>query len=82
MVDSYKVVSVMGFDDLDEKDLKVYQYIKEHDFENYPWNTEQAAAYLGLSVEEVYQALSNLSKHIRDNIWIHYKDGHIRISAE
>ena len=72
----------MGFDDLNEIDLKVYEYIKAHDFENYPWDTEQAAAYLDIPEDEIYQSLTNLAKYIRDNIWIHYKDGHIRISAE
>lgn len=72
----------MGFEDLTEIDMKVYEYVRDHDFENYPWNTEQAAEYLDIPEEEIYEALSNLAKHIRDNIWIHYKDGHIRISAD
>ncbi len=72
----------MGFEDLTEIDMKVFEYVRDHDFENYPWNTAQAAEYLDIPEEEVLQALSNLAKHIRDNIWIHYKDGAIRISAE
>jgi len=72
----------MGFEDLTEIDLKVYEYVRDHDFENYPWNTEQAAEYLDIPEDEVLESLTNLAKHIRDNIWIHYKDGHIRISAE
>lgn len=72
----------MGFDELTEIDMMVYEYVRDHDFENYPWDTEQAAEYLDIPADEIYEALSNLAKHIRDNIWIHYKDGHIRISAD
>ena len=72
----------MTFEDLTETDIKVYEYIKEHDFENYPWNTEQASEYLDIPVDDVYESLHNLAKHIRDNIWIHYSEGHIRISAD
>ena len=72
----------MGFEDLTENDRKVYEYIKTRDFENNPWSTAQAARDLGMTEQEVYESLSNLAKHIRDNIWIHYRDGAIRISAE
>ena len=72
----------MGFEDLTELDRRVYEYIKRYDFETYKWNTPAAARELGATEQEVYQALCNLAKHVKDNIWIHYKDGGIRISAE
>jgi len=72
----------MSFDELSDLELRIFEYIKEHDFEHKKWRSAQAASDLGVSEEEVYQALSNMSKVIRDNIWIHYKDGGIRISVE
>jgi len=75
-------VSPMGFDDLTENDMEVYEYIKDNDFESHKWNTARAASDLDLTEDEVYESLSNLTKHIKDNIYLHYQDGGIRISAE
>lgn len=72
----------MGFDDLSEIDLAVYEYIKAGDFESEPWSTPAAAAALKLKDDEVYDSLHNLAKNIKDNIWIHYKGGKLRVSAE
>lgn len=72
----------MGFDDLTDTDKRLYEYIKDNDFESKKWNSEEAAEQLGVETEAVYRSLSNLSKHIRDSIYIHYKDGGIRVSAE
>jgi len=71
----------MAFTDLSENDRKVYEYIKNNDFESVPWSTAKAAKALGLKKDEVYESLSNLSKYIKNNIFIHYHDGAIRISA-
>ncbi len=72
----------MSFDDLNEVDLKVYEYIKAGDFESEPWSTPAAAKALKLKDDDVYEALHNLAKNVKDNIWIHYKDGKLRVSAE
>lgn len=72
----------MGFENLSEMDRKLYEYIKQRDFETYPWSTAQAARYLGVTEQDVYESLARLAKEIPDNIWIHYKDGAIRVSAE
>lgn len=72
----------MAFDDLTELDLKVYEYIKAGDFEAQPWSTPGAATALKLEPDQVYEALHNLAKHIRDSVWIHYKDGGLRVSAQ
>ncbi len=72
----------MALDDLTEVDRKVYEYIKAGDFEKQPWSTPAAATELDLEQGQVYESLHNLAKHIRDNVWIHYKDGGLRVSAE
>ena len=72
----------MSMDDLTELDRRVYEYIKERDFQTNKWSTPDTARKLGVSEDDVYQALSNLSKHIKDNIWIYYEDGGLRIVAE
>ena len=72
----------MPFADLTDKDRKLYEYIKAGDFETKKWSTPSAAKALGMSEDDVYEAMSNLSKHIKDNIWIYYKDGGLRVVAE
>lgn len=72
----------MAMDDLTDNDLKVYEYMKTYDFETYPWSTPDASEYLGMTEDEVYDSIANIAKHIKDNVWIHYKDGGLRISAE
>jgi predicted transcriptional regulator len=72
----------MAQEDLTELDMRVYQYIKLNDFATNKWSTPEAARSLGVEESEVYQSLANLSKHLKDKVWIYYKDGGLRIQAE
>lgn len=72
----------MAFTDLSDNDRKLYEYIKGGDFETKKWSTPTASRTLGMTEDDVYEAMANLSKHIKDNIWIYYKDGGLRVVAE
>lgn len=72
----------MAMKDLTDEERKVYQYVRDHDFGNYPWVTKDAAKELGMSEEKLYLALSELTKKIRDNFWIYYEDGSLRVVAD
>ena len=72
----------MTFDDLTELDKRLYEYIKANDFQTKKWSTADAARKLGVKEDDVYESLSNLTKHIKDNIWIYYEDGGLRVVAE
>ena len=72
----------MGMEDLTDMDKRVYEYLKAGDYESSKWNTKEAAKSLGIKEDEVYESLSNLAKHIKDKIWIYYKDGGLRIAVE
>jgi len=72
----------MSFKDLNENDKRLYEYIKAGDFTSKKWSTPEAAKKLGISEDEVYQSLTNLAKYIKDNIWIYYEDGGIRVVAD
>jgi len=72
----------MGMNDLEDFEKKLYEYIKENDFETKKWDSKETARHFGVEVDEIYTALSNMSKHIKDKIYIHYKDKGLRISAE
>ncbi len=72
----------MAMKDLTEIERKVYEYVRDHDFGNYPWITRENAKVLGMKEEDLYQSLSELTKKIRDNIWIYYDNGKLHIVAD
>ena len=72
----------MAFSDLTDKDRQLYEYIRVGDFETKKWSTPSVSKALGVSEDDVYESMSNLSKHIKDNIWIYYKNGGLRVVAE
>jgi hypothetical protein len=72
----------MGFDDLTEDELRLYEYIKAGDFQSRGWSSPEAAKKLGIPEEKIYEGLSNLAKHIKNNIWIYYENGEMHVVAE
>jgi hypothetical protein len=72
----------MGFENLSEFETKLYEYIKANDFQTKKWSTRDVARALHSTEDDIYKGLANLSKEIRDNIWIYYENGGIRIVAE
>lgn len=73
---------MMTFENLSPLEQRLYEYIKANDFQSRKWSTPEAARNLHASEDDIYKALSNLSKEIKDNIWIYYENGGIRIVAE
>ena len=72
----------MGMEDLSETDRKLYEYLKLGDYETNKWSTPDAAKKLGISEDDIYTSLSNLAKHLKDKVWIYYKNGGLRIATE
>jgi hypothetical protein len=72
----------VGEEELTDADRKLFDYIRAGDYETKPWSTPDAAAATGLGEKQIYESLSNLAKHMKGRIYIHYKDGSLRIQAE
>lgn len=72
----------MGFKDLTSLEMKVYEFVRDRDYHIRPWITSDAARELNISEEELYTAMSELSKKIRDNFWIYYDSGHLHVVAD
>ncbi|MEM4729494.1 MAG: hypothetical protein QXH42_07030 [Thermoplasmata archaeon] len=72
----------MGEEELTEAERRVFDYIRTRDFESKPWSTLEAARALGMEERAVYEALSNLAKHMKGRFYIYYKDGGLHIQAE
>lgn len=72
----------MAEEELTDADRKLFEYIRSGDFQARPWSTPEAAKATGLEEKQVYESLSNLSKHMKGRIYIYYKEGALRIQAE
>ena len=72
----------MAEEGLTELDRRVYEYIKLNDFEKNKWVTKDAARSLGVDEQAIYESLSNLTKFMKDKVWIYYKNGGLHIQAE
>ncbi|MDG6225334.1 MAG: hypothetical protein QCI82_07460 [Candidatus Thermoplasmatota archaeon] len=72
----------MVISDLTPFESRLYNYILSNDFETGPWITSRVAVAMGVSEEEIYKGLSELTKKIKDNIWIYYKAGELHVVAE
>jgi len=81
-IKNLSIWGVMALADLNELDKRLYEFIKVNDYESKKWSTPDVAKKLGVTEEEIYQSLANLTKHIKDNVWVYYKDGGLRVVAE
>jgi len=72
----------MAFDDLNKLESKLFIWLCKSDFEKVPWSTSKAAKAFNVKQEEIYEALSELTKKIPNQIQIYYENGSIRISAD
>jgi hypothetical protein len=72
----------VGEEELTEADRKLFEYLRAGEFETKAWSTPEAARAVGLEEKQIYESLSNLSKHMKGRIYIYYKDGGLRIQAE
>lgn len=72
----------MAFKDLTRTELRTYEHIRANDFSTRPWVTSIEARRLGIPEEEMYRVLSELTRKIKDNIWIYYEAGNLHIVAD
>ncbi|DAC24055.1 MAG TPA: hypothetical protein HA345_02285 [Candidatus Thalassarchaeaceae archaeon] len=74
----------MAMADLTKFEMRIFKWIclEDNDFVNNPWSTKKAAKAFKVDEDEVYDALAALTEKIPHHIYVHYKDGGIRIKAE
>ncbi len=72
----------MAIDDLNQLERRLYEWIKKSDFETVPWSSQRAADAFDVTEDEIREALAALTAKIPNNIYVHYSDGAVRISAE
>lgn len=69
-------------EDLNKLERRLYEWIKKSDFETVPWSSQRAADAFDVSEDEILEALAALTSKIPHNIYVHYNEGAIRVSAE
>ena len=72
----------MAFTDLTEFETRLFEWIRQSDFEGVAWKASRAAKAFKVTVEDINEALAALTSKVPHNIYVHYEDGAIRISAE
>ena len=73
--------SIMA-DDLTEFEVRVFEWIRQSDFEGVPWSTKTAAKSFKCSEDEIFEAVASLTKKVPTRIQIYYEDGNVHIAAE
>lgn len=69
-------------EELSEFEARLFEWIKQSDFESVSWSTKKAAKAFKVKDDEVYEALSALTRKIPKRIQLTYVDGNIHIAAE
>jgi|TARA_B100000131_G_scaffold169617_1_gene163875 hypothetical protein len=69
-------------DDLTDLEARLFEWIRQSDFETVPWSTPKAAKAFKVKQDEIYDALSALTRKVPKRIQISYKDGSLRVAAE
>ena len=62
----------MAYEDLTEFEMRLFEWIRQSDFEDVPWKASRAAKAFKVKVEEVNEALAALTSKIPNNIYVHY----------
>ncbi|HIF46097.1 MAG TPA: hypothetical protein EYQ73_04780 [Candidatus Poseidoniales archaeon] len=69
-------------EDLTDFELRLFEWIRQSDFEAVAWSTKSAAKSFKCKEDEIYQAVAALTKKIPNRIQVFYQDGSLRIAAE
>ena len=69
-------------EDLTELEARIFEWIRQSDFETVAWSTAKAARSFKVKQDEVYEAVAALTRKVPDRIQVFYKDGSVHIAAE
>jgi hypothetical protein len=68
--------------DLTEFELRLFEWIRQSDFETVAWSTKSAAKSFKCKESEIYEGVASLTKKLPSRIQIYYEDGNVHIAAE
>ena len=68
--------------ELSDLEARLFEWIRQSDFETVAWSTAKAAKAFKVKQDEIYEAVAALTKKVPKQIQVYYKDGHLHIAAE
>ena len=68
-------------EELTELEARLFEWIRQSDFETVAWSTAKAARSFKVKQDEVYEAVSALTRKVPDRIQVFYKNGAVHIAA-
>ena len=69
-------------DALSDLEARLFEWIRQSDFESVAWSTAKAAKAFKVEEDDIYKALAALTRKVPKRIQVSYKDGAIRVAAE
>ena len=67
---------------MSELEARLFEWIRQSDFETVPWSTANAAKAFKVKKDEIYEAVAGLTRKVPDRIHVFYKAGAVHIAAE
>ena len=67
---------------LTDFELRLFEWIRQSDFETVAWSTKKAAKSFKCKEDEIYQGVASLTKKMPNRIQIYYEEGNLHIAAE
>ena len=74
--------AVFMAEELTELEARIFEWIRQSDFESVAWSTPKAAKSFKVKEDEVYEAVAALTRKVPDRIQVFYKQGSLHIAAE
>ena len=68
--------------DLTEFELRLFEWIRQSDFESVAWSTKKAAKSLKCTEDEINEGVASLTKKLPTRIQIYYEEVNVHIAAE
>ena len=68
--------------ELTELEMRVFEWIRQSDFESIAWSTPKAAKSFGVTQNVIYETIASLTKKVPSKIQVFYKDGNLHIAAD
>ena len=68
--------------DLTDFELRLFEWIRQSDFETVAWSTKKAAKSFKCKEDEIYQGVASLTEKMPNRIQIYYEEGNLHIAAE
>ena len=68
--------------ELSEFELRLFEWIRQSDFETVAWSTKKAAKAFICDEDEIYEGVAALTRKVPTRIQVYYEDGKLHIAAE